>query len=487
VGGHLLFLTPFLWRFLFRPVVTILLIGNAVALYFMVRFQVVMDESMMRNVVQTDPREVRDLVNWRMLAFIVFAGVVPAVLLWSVRVRRDPWRRGLRRRGLLVLCAMAMILFATATSYKTYASFIRNNREVRFLISPQAYIASLIQLAVDHLERPAGPRIPVGANARAGPLLQKSSRPVVFVMVVGETARAAEFSLNGYSRDTNPSLRAHDVISFPRVDSCGTSTADSLPCMFSHLGRVNFLRLNGNHYESMLDVFQHAGFRVLWLDNNAGCKGVCQKVEMQSVENLTVPQFCSDGECFDEVLLMDLDKIVRKSDRNLVLILHQKGSHGPAYYRRYPASFERFTPSCRTQDLEACSRDEIRNAYDNSILYTDFFLGRVIDLLSSMQERDTAMLYVSDHGESLGENGLYLHGLPYRIAQEMQKRVPMILWMSPQFASRFQIDRPRLESIAGAIYSHDYLFHSIVGLLDVKIAEYDPNRDLFASVRKPGS
>ncbi|HEU5162114.1 MAG TPA: sulfatase-like hydrolase/transferase, partial [Thermoanaerobaculia bacterium] len=300
--------------------------------------------------------------------------------------------------------------------------------------------------------------------------------PVLFVIVVGEKARAAEFWLDGYNRETNPDLRQDKVINFPHVDACATSTADSLPCMFSSFAKSDFDAEKGRRYESLLDVVQHAGMRVIWRDNNSGCKHVCDGVVTQLLDKEQIAGVCQGGECFDEVLLEGWDELAAGDD-NLLVVLHQKGSHGPAYYKRYPKEFERFTPACKSEDFDQCTQEEIRNAYDNSILYTDHVLGQVIARLAASRDRDTAMLYVSDHGESLGENGLYLHGLPMAIAPDTQKHVPMVLWMSPGFASRFEIDAEELTARASRPYSHDNLFHSVLGILDIRTRVYDPALD----------
>jgi lipid A ethanolaminephosphotransferase len=228
-------------------------------------------------------------------------------------------------------------------------------------------------------------------------------------------------------------------------------------------------------------VLARAGVKVLWRDNQSGCKGVCDGLPQEQLEHSLCPEF----ECLDEQLLDGMDTLLRDAKGNMLLVLHQLGSHGPAYYRRYPASFERFKPACQTDDLRTCSQNEIVNAYDNSLLYTDFFLGRLIDFLERAQKtHDTAMLYVSDHGESLGEGGLYLHGMPYAIAPDEQTRVPFVLWMSQAFRTGFGVDEACLRNEAGRRNaSHDQLFHSLLGIFGVGTTVYKRELDLFAPCR----
>jgi lipid A ethanolaminephosphotransferase len=165
----------------------------------------------------------------------------------------------------------------------------------------------------------------------------------------------------------------------------------------------------------------------------------------------------------------------------VVLVLHQMGSHGPAYHLRSPAAFKRFVPECADNDLQTCSRAALVNAYDNSIAYTDHFLSSTIDWLKQHQAAyDPAMVYVADHGESLGENNLYLHGMPYMIAPDVQKHVPWITWTSPGFAQRTAVGTTCLRDSADRPVSHDNYFHSVLGLLGIQTGVYQRALDVYA-------
>jgi lipid A ethanolaminephosphotransferase len=276
-------------------------------------------------------------------------------------------------------------------------------------------------------------------------------RRTVTIIVVGETARAMNFSLNGYERDTNPRLSKQDgLINFTQVQSCGTATAVSLPCVFSGFTREDYSEGKARSQEGLLDVISYAGIDVLWRNNNSGCKGVCDRVYY---EDLSLPKpgdpFCNTEECYDERLLQGLPGVIRNAKRDIVIVLHQKGSHGPAYRNRYPAEFQRFGPVCTTNEVGKCSRESIVAAYDNTIAYTDYFLSKTIDLLRTAGAEDnvdTAMLYFSDHGESLGEKNMYLHGAPYVMSPEEQRHVPMMLWFDDGYSERFDIKRECLIS-----------------------------------------
>jgi lipid A ethanolaminephosphotransferase len=317
------------------------------------------------------------------------------------------------------------------------------------------------------------------------PSWQQRDKPVLFVMVVGESVRAANWGLNDHSpHPTTPELAQRDVINFVDVDSCGTNTEVSVPCLFSMQGRRNYDEDAIRGSESLLHVLQRAGLQVVWRDNQSGCKGVCEGLEVQRPDPQASPSLCDGDRCLDEALLQGAEGLLRDTHGNLVLVLHQLGNHGPAYYKRYPAEFRRFTPTCDTDDLSRCSREEIANSYDNAVLYTDHALARTIDMLKSQQAHyDTALLYVSDHGESLGEKGLFLHGMPYAIAPSEQTKVPMAMWFSPGYAKSFGLDLACLRLRARQPASHDNVFHSILGLLDVRTGVLDPSMDLSATCR----
>ncbi|MEO7939904.1 MAG: sulfatase-like hydrolase/transferase [Burkholderiaceae bacterium] len=315
------------------------------------------------------------------------------------------------------------------------------------------------------------------------------------MLVVGETARAANFSLGGYGRNTNPELAriAADgtaLTYYSAVRSCGTNTQASLPCMLSHLGKQAF-ESTRQPYENLLDVLQRAGLAVLWVDNQSGCKGLCDRVNHVDTFGQTTPGLCADGACFDAVMLSGLDERIAALDaerraRGVVLVLHQMGSHGPAYFKRSPAEFKPFLPECTSNVLQDCARDQLVNAYDNTLVYTDHVLASLVGWLADKAahgRQDTAMVYVSDHGESLGENNLYLHGLPYALAPETQTHVPMLSWVSPPMAQRLNLRPDCLRQHAAGPLSHDNLFHAMLGLADVQTSLYRKDMDWFAACR----
>jgi lipid A ethanolaminephosphotransferase len=247
--------------------------------------------------------------------------------------------------------------------------------------------------------------------------------------------------------------------------------------MFAPFGRAGYGARKVREHESLLHVLERAGIPTAWFDNQSGCKGVCAGLEQHALA-----QACAGG-CLDEVLLAGLAPPRLAAGRTQVVVLHQIGNHGPAYFRRYPRDMDHFQPACAREDFGLCTREEIVNAYDNALRYTDHVLGRAIAALRAQGTHHAALLYVSDHGESLGEKGLYLHGMPYAIAPREQTRVPMYLWLSDGFAARTGIDTSCLRRHAAAPRSHDDLFHSVLGMLHLETRDYRRGNDFTAACR----
>lgn len=473
----------------FRPLSKVVLgfffVATPILTYFMATHGVLIDGPMIRNAIETDSREVSELITPRMIAYLLALGAPPLAWLAWIRIEKPPLRRELARKLLVIAATLVGVGGIALFYYQDYASFLRNHRELRYRLAPLNLVASVYKYGKETMKTDRELRS-LGLDAhQAGESSAPRKRSLV-VLVVGETAREAEFSLGGYSRLTNPELAKKDLYYYPNVHACGTSTATALPCMFSNLGVSAFDQSTAASQENLLDVLQHGGVKVLWRENNSGCKGICERVETEILSNSAVPGLCRTDECYDEILLHGLQERIDRAEGDMVVVLHQKGSHGPGYHLRYPERFNVFRPTCQTTSLEQCSAEEIANAYDNTILYTDFVLARTIELLERNSERlDTAMLYVSDHGESLGENGVYLHGIPSIVAPDTQTHVPMIVWLSRGYEQRLGIDRGRLSRSRDRELSHDNLFHSVLGLLQVETSVYRAQLDIFRVARRP--
>jgi len=479
---HSFLLGLLLTRRTVKPILAVLFVVTALAAFYMERYTVYFDVTMMRNIFHTDVREAQELLSPGMLVAVAVFGLVPALLMLRVKVRRRPLRKALLSRGLFLLSMLVVASASTLLSFQDLSALLRNQKELRYLITPASVLVSSVRMAATEGQEAKLVRAPVGEDAvqaAAAP----GAKPRLLVLVVGETVRAANWGLNGYARQTTPELAAAKVINFPRVRSCGTNTEVSVPCMFSPYGRHNYDEKAIRGHQSVLHVLEHAGVKTIWRDNQSGCKGVCDGLEVQRPGEVPGAKFCDGQRCYDEVLLNDLERLLKEHPRDLVLVLHQLGNHGPAYSQRYPAAFRRFEPTCDQAELGKCSREQIVNSYDNAVLYTDHFLSQAIQRLRAQTSHDAALIYLSDHGESLGENGIYLHGLPYSIAPREQTEVPMVMWMTPGFAATAGVDPACLETRAQQPASHDNLFHSLLGLMSVTTSVYDKSLDLSGACR----
>ena len=386
--------------------------------------------------------------------------------------------------GLLVV---AVIAFFTHSA--SLISGIRADRSIDTIFNPLSPLASVVR-GVDefYFTKPVIVE-KLGLDASLRTPAKTQTKPNITVLVVGETARSMNFSLFGYARQTNPELsKRDDLILFPGTTSCGTLTADSLPCMFSNLTRANFSRQKAAASENLLNVLNYAGVRPRWFEANTGSKGVAALLGETMLGVGDDPRFCRDNECTDGVLVEKLKQILPTLQGNSVIVLHQIGSHGPAYFMRYDEDFKPFGPDCRSSDFKQCTRDEIVNAYDNTIAFTDKTLAEIIDLLSAADDRVTSsMIYMSDHGESLGELGLYLHGLPYVIAPKEQTNVPFIAWASKSYMEARKTSLSCLRSGTSAVTSHDNFFHTVIGLAGVSTSVYKPELDVFSQCWENGN
>ncbi len=527
----LLMLLPLGLRWVFKPALTVVLLLSAGAAFFMGDFGAVIDRHALASVFETDVREAGEWLSSRMLLYILFLGVLPAVLVWWVDVR---WRGvvgELWARIKLVALAFLLLGVAALAGGKDVASLMRNRMEMRHLINPFSMLSATLSW-LDHARNDNRPLERIALDASRSGVLPASSRPMVIVLAIGESARASSLDLNGYYRDTDVELHPMPIVNFSRVSSCGTNTATSLPCMFSGLGRKDYEDGVAKYRENLLDVLMRGGYDVLWLDNNTGSKGLAKRAKERSPGPADYPEACGEDGCYDSVLLAELGKVLPTLRRDTVIVVHLLGSHGPAYHARYPRSYAAFTPECMTNELQKCSDVQLRNTYDNTILYTSHVLAGVTTLLgepravardvhvhdipclarrghaaapdaapcpggassgamtSSAMDRDAdrrspvgfdaMMLFVSDHGESLGEHGLYLHGAPYAIAPDEQTHVPMLLWSSTGFAARRGLTLDCVRGVADRPISHDHFFHTVLGLAGVSTAIYNARLDALA-------
>jgi len=469
-----------------KPLLVLLTLGCAAATWFMFTYGAVIDQNMMVNVFETNSQEAAALVTPQLVVWLVVAGLLPASLLAMIRIRPGKWWHTLLIRLAAILASAVVIVLVAAVFYKDYASLFRNNKGIVKMVTPANYVSAIAKYSKARWFAGDQTLIRLGEDARKGPVLLAQQKKTVLVLVVGEASRAENYSLNGYDRETNPELKKQNVINFPQASSCGTETAVSVPCMFSGMPRKKYDADLAHHQEGLMDVLGHAGVNLLWRDNDGGCKGACTRIPHTDMTQWKLQQFCKDNSCIDDVNLWRLDDMLDGVKQDTVLVIHLMGSHGPAYYQRYPPQYRHFTPTCDTNEIQDCTHQALMNTYDNTILYTDSVLSKTIDALKARQSTlNTALVYLSDHGESLGENGLYLHGTPYMLAPEQQTHIPFIFWLSKDYQQNFGVDAQCLrDQAAKETVSQDNLFSTVLGMMNIRTAVYQPQMDLLTHCRR---
>ena len=469
-------------KYLMKPIFILLIVASAAGAWFMDRFGVVIDIEMIRNAAETNSAEAGGLITTGFILHMLVFGLLPSLLLVWVKVRHRAFPAKLRGNLAVIVPALVLALVAGLSHARVYAAAVRAHHDWFETLNPFVPMVTAVQYAVGQSGEVDVVAAPLGEDAHVADAPVGERKPRLMIVVAGETARADNFSLGGYGRDTNPELAKKDILYFPDTTSCGTATAVSLPCMFSVYPRSDYSHHKALATENLLDVLSHAGVHVEWWDNNTGSKEIAKRTGERSLIAGGNPRDCANGECRDQVLLDALDAWIGSVDRDTVLVLHQIGSHGPAYYERYPEAFRKFRPECRSADFSNCSGEEIVNAYDNTILYTDHILASVIDRLEKQENRlDVSMLYMSDHGESLGELGLYLHGAPYMIAPSHQTHIPFVLWLGRDEKAAYSADC--LAGETGRPQSHDNLFHTVLGMMRIDTKVRDPALDLMSPCR----
>lgn len=473
---------------LHKIIIPLFLILSAAISYNSLFYNVYFDRDMLTNVLQTNWAESSRMMSFSYLLWLLALGVLPAVLYLCVKVEYRKWWKELFARFAAILASALVVVAVGSVYYQDYASFFRNNKYLPHLIVPSNFVAATIS-KIKHTRMENMPFVQTGKDAK---VKKPDDYKHVTVIVLGETTRGQNWGLNGYSRQTTPLMAkrlasGQNLVNFSNVSSCGTATAISVPCMFSNLNRENYDEVTAKHQDNLLDTLQHAGVNVQWVENNSDCKDMCNRVPTVNTIDLNLPEFCTEGECLDNIMLPELDKALANVKQDTVIVLHTIGSHGPTYFERYTDKERVFTPTCDTKEISQCSQEELVNTYDNGIVYIDQFLDKVIARLEQHKEWESIVYYLSDHGESLGEKGLFLHSAPYAIAPKEQTHIPMMMWFSDSWTKNEPFDLDCLRKNAEQPYSHDNFFHTVFSLMDMdmtSLKEYRPELDILAQCKK---
>ena len=449
----------------FKPLAIILMIVAAPASFYMLQYGIVIDPDMLINTIETDPAEAGDQLSTGFFITLIALGIVPSLLLVYIKIPKARPLTQIKQSLVATACFCFLAVGIAYTSYDDFASLFRNHRDIKYRIAPFNVVSASVSVVRQKLEKPAQ----FTALGQDAVQTKASEKPRIMVVVLGETARADHFSLNGYDRPTTPMLSelatSEQLLSYKDAMSCGTATAVSVPCMFSFLTADNYSNA-ARSSSNVLDVLETAGINATWIENNSGCKDVCNRINTIVMNE----NRCGETGCYDFDMLDELKSWLQNITQDSIIVLHQMGSHGPAYYERSPEKLKRFFPECKSRELTNCTKDEIINAYDNSLLITDRLVSQVIRLLRSHNELDSSMMYVSDHGESLGDNGIYLHGLPNWLAPKEQRHIPWITWPTKTFEMT--------KNNSDADISHDNFSHTVLGYFNVETSLYNANHDL---------
>ena len=430
--------------------------------YFMYNYGSIIDSEMIKNIIQTDATEVKNLLSAKFFIWMFVLVIVPIFFILKSKISYFSFTKELKIRAVLIIISLLIIGVNYAIFGKTFIPFFRENKTLRFYTLPFYQIYSAVKFTKKSFTTPRQ-FIDFGKDS-----LKDNNQNSLLVFVVGETQRSANYSLNGYTvNDTNFYTKNNkDLVSFNNFYSCGTNTATSLPCMFSDLTRENFSSEEAKYRENLVQILLEAGVEIYWLDNNSGgCKGICDDLDENHTVNFKARKM--------DRAIFQYAKQIKIKDAPTAIFLHIQGSHGPTYFKDYENA--KFKPTCDTAELNDCTSEQIVNAYDNSILYEDELQNDMIEYLKTFNKnKKIFFLFVSDHGESLGENGLYLHSMPYLIAPDFQKKVPALFWFNDTNTSK------KFAAFKNEKFSHDNLFHTILGFFDVKSPAYNKNLDMFS-------
>ncbi len=447
----------------------VMILVNAAVIYFIRSYQIEVDLTMITNVLATNTGQAFELWHWTLGAYLLGLGGIPAYFIIKAQTRGH--HRAFRfLTSFVVFFGFIGWMFATASTWPWY-----DNHATRMgaRILPWSYIVNTGRF---YNKQAKANRVQVllpDATFLAEPTAEKE----IVVLVLGEAARAANFGILGYERDTNPFTAKTDLFALPVGRSCTTYTIGAMACILTHEGREAPSRTT---FEPLPSYMTRHGVHTVWHSNSGGTPpfNAARVIRGREIADACEGADCPDRK-LDGALLYQLDQLLMDTDaQRIFVVLHQTGSHGPRYFEKYPPELEVFTPVCETVQMRNCTQQELVNAYDNTIHYTDFLLADLIGQLQTIPNANTAMMYVSDHGQSLGENGLYLHGTPPLIAPDVQREVPFLVWMSDGFKQSRGLENA--DVMQAETFPHDFPFHSVMGAFGMRSDIYKPEFDIFS-------
>lgn len=444
------YLFLYLGRFVGKTIIALSFILSAAGLYFINTYDIIIDETMMGNVFNTKYSEASSYYSVSGILYLILLGILPAVYLFKLKIGYGTVGKFLRNTGI----SLGILIAVAFGNMSNWPWIDKNATVIGSLLLPWSYTVNAARYQIHQHENNREEILLPDAS------ISNDSKEVV-VLVIGESARRDHFSLYGYGRETNPMLKMQTSLHAFKANSDATYTTGGVKAMLDH-------RKTSKLYEILPNYLYRNGVDVIWRTSNWGQPPL--HIEKYFTDKDLAVKYPDIDPDHDEILTAGLADIVRGSDRNKVLIvLHTSTSHGPTYYKRYPKNFEIFTPVCTSVEMSSCPQEEVINAYDNTILYTDYLIDGIISQMKCLDGWQSTVLYVSDHGESLGEKNLYMHGVPMAIAPKEQYEIPFLVWTSDP--------NVRLKPIDTLLQYH--VFHSVLSRLGISSPVYDYEMDIF--------
>ena len=448
------YLVMWLTRVVGRILLAILALINATAVYFVMTYSVMIDATTIENVFNTRYSEASGFFSWGLWLFIIGCGVVPALYCLF-----QPVVFG-KAKKLAVYCgsALAVVLVIAAMNFRQTLWISLHDTELGGLLQPWSYVVNTCRVvSFQHDKQAEEIKLPDGTIA--------DTEKAVVVLVIGESARKANFQLYGYGRDTNPLLSRQDGLKVYEATSCATYTTAGTKAILEPMNSSDL-------YELLPNYAFRTGVDVSWRTSNWGEPPI--HIDEYLTDSELAVQYPDEDKRYDGILFAGLRERIESSKKDKVLvILHTSTSHGPKYADKYPEEFEVYKPVANSVEEGEKNISMLVNAYDNTIRYTDFLLDRLINTLRAMDDWHSAMIFISDHGESLGENKMFMHGLPMKLAPKVQYEIPFLVWTSDGFR------RYKPTSELPAVLEQHYIFHSVLNLLSIKSPGYNKDFDLF--------
>ncbi len=441
----------FLSRRAGKVIMTLFFFLNAIAVYFVNTYGVIIDESMIGNVMNTNFEESSSFFSFKLILYILFLGVMPSVYIITSNIEKHSWKRFFLTIS-LTFTGIALLVFLNSSNWLWID---KNSKTLGGLAMPWSYSVNTSLFYFHKYQENKKEIMLPDATI-------KDTSKSIFILVIGESARKKNFSLYGYSKNTNPLLSQKKNLYRLNATSCATYTTEGVKCILEHANSRDL-------YEILPNYLNRNNVDVIWRSTNWGEPPIHIK---NYLNKNTLMQDCRGSRCeYDEILLQGLREQIDSCKKNKILIvLHTSTSHGPTYSKKYPPEFESFKPVCNSVELAKCSNEELVNAYDNTIVYTDYLLSKVIDELQRLSQYRTSMLFVSDHGESLGEKNLYMHGMPMSLAPAEQYEIPFLVWMSDN-------NSKKLKPYSSVTQNH--VFHSVLNFLGMESPIYNEELNIF--------